>query len=626
MRARKLHARLAFFLLGTFILLVSACGGSSSSSSTTGSVDCSLPQNELGPGCGRLALSIADVTGDFASYVVGVNQVTLVRDDGVVVNALAAPAQVDFTQLVDASQLMATAYVPSGTYVSMSLTLDFGSADIEAEGQSGQLVKLSPVDSSGAALGVTTVNVQLGSGNTIVVQHDSSTLASLDFDLDASNSVDLSATPPTVMVSPVLYAAADFTDLPTSTAMGKLVSVDTSTASYVVDVQPLYYTGSHTFGTLAVVASSGTTFDVNGAAYTGAAGIQAMVALAAGTPTLAYGSFSPTDDSFKATEVYAGSSVPGATLDAVKGSVLSRNGNTLTVRGVTYVQSTGAVIYHSLVTVTLGAKTVVYQAGAPGTHLAISAVSVGQRVALLGTLTNTDPAALALDAGSADTGYARLAISEVGGALVSKSSSGVVLNLSEINNHRVSWYNFSGTGATSADDADPTLYQVNTGSLDLSAVVVGSPVEVKGLVQPFGAAPPDFNAATVGNYSLDDARLMVNWRPSGSTAPFSVFTTSQIVINLSDPNLGPLQVLRRGSEMTDLTALPSSPLIVPPANGLGTYAIRQNGVVTVYVSFSAFATDFKARMTGTTRTVGFFATGGYASGTFTATRIAASLK
>ena len=626
MRANKLYTRFASLFLCISVLLVSACGGSSSSSSTSGNVDCSLPQNELGPGCGRLALSIADATGDFASYVVGVNQVTLVRDDGLVVNVLPAPAQVDFTQLVDASQLMATAYVPSGTYVSMSLTLDFAGADIEAEGLSGQLVKLAPVDSSGAALGVTAVSVQLGSGNTIVVQHDSSTLASLDFDLDASNSVSLSATPPTVTVSPVLYAAANFTALPTSTAMGKLVSVDASTASYVVSVQPLYYAGSHTFGTLAVVTSSGTSFDVNGTAYTGAAGIQAMSALAAGTPTLAYGTFSPSDDSFQATEVYVGSSVPGATLDAVNGSVLSRSGNTLTVRGVTYVQSTGAVIYHSLVTVSLGAKTVVYQAGAPGTHLAISAISVGQRVALLGTLTSTDPAALALDAGSADTGYARLTLSEVGGALVSKSTSGVVLNLSEVNNHRVSWYNFSGTGTTSADDADPTLYQVNTGSLNLSSLTVGAPVEVKGFVQPFGAAPPDFNAASAGNYSLDDARLMVNWRPTGSVSPFSVFTTSQIVINLSDPDLGPLQVLRRGSEMTDLTALPTSPLIVPPTNGLGTYAIRQNGVVTVYVSFTAFATDLKGRMSGTTRMVGFFATGGYSSGTFTATRVAASLK
>lgn len=108
--------------------------------------------------------------------------------------------------------------------------------------------------------------------------------------------------------------------------------------------------------------------------------------------------------------------------------------------------------------------------------------------------------------------------------------------------------------------------------------------------------------------------------------PFSVFTTSQLSLDLADPELGPLQVLRRGGEMTDLTALPASPLIVPPANGLGTYAIRQDGVVTVYVSFAAFVTDLKDRLDGTTTLVSFFATGGYSSGTYTATRIAAALK
>ncbi|HSN18005.1 MAG TPA: DUF4382 domain-containing protein [Gammaproteobacteria bacterium] len=623
MRNLKLFSRLAFAGLALAVL-VSGCGGSSSSSNTA--VDCLQPANQASTSCAPLVLSLKDTTGDFASYVVTLQQVTLVRDDGLTANVLAAPAKVDFSQLVDASQVMATAYVPSGTYVSMSMTLDYSDADIEAESATGSLVKLAPVDSSGQPLGVTTVTVDLGSGSEITVLHDNTTLASLDFDLAASNTVNLGATPPSVVVSPILYASVNPTDLPTSTAMGTLTGVDLAAGTYGIQVQPLLYLGTKTFGSLTVATSSSTSFEIGGAPFTGSAGLQALAGQAAGTPTLAYGQYSPSDGRFEAEEVYAGSSVPGASLDAVNGSVLSRSGSLLTVRGVVYVQATGTVLYHALVTVTLGSKSVVYKAGEPGTLLTVGDVSVGQRVALLGTLTNTNLTALALDAGSADKGYVRLAPTEVSGTLVSTSAGQIVLNLDEVNHHRVGWYDFTGTGTTSVDDADPSLYQVATGSLSISSLTVGSPAEVWGFVSPFGSAPPDFNAESVGAYKLSGARIMASWRPNGTATPFSVATSSQLSLDLADPDLGPLEVLRRGSDMVALSSLPASPLIEPPSSGLGGYAIRQNGVVTVYVSFSAFVTDLQGRLAAGGKLTMFFATGGYASGTFTATRIAAAIK
>lgn len=613
--------RLAFAGL-VLAVLASGCGGSSSSPA----VDCSQPAAQAGANCAPLVLSLKDATGDFASYVVRLRQVTLLRSDGLTANVLAAPAQVDFSQLVDASQVMATAYVPSGTYVSMSMTLDYSDADIEAESATGSLVKLVPVDSAGQPLGVTTVTVDLGSGSEIVVQHDNTTLASLDFDLAASNTVKLSATPPSVVVSPILYASVNPADLPTSTAMGTLTGVDIAAGTYGIQVQPLFYLGNKTFGPLTVATSSSTSFEIGGAPFTGSAGLKALATQAAGTATLAYGQYSPSDGRFEAEEVYAGSSVPGASLDAVDGSVLSRSGNLLTVRGVVYVKATSTVLYHALVTVTLGSKSVVYKAGEPGTLLTVGDVSVGQRVALLGTLTNINLTALALDAGSAGKGYVRLAPAEVSGTLVSASAGQIVLNLDEVNHHRVAWYDFAGTGTTSADDADPSLYQVATGSLGVSSLTVGSPAEVWGFVSPFGSAPPDFTAESVGAYKLSGARIMASWRPDGSATPFSVATSSQLSLDLSDPNLGPLEVLRRGSEVVDLNSLPASPLITPPSSGLGGYAIRQNGVVTVYVGFPAFVADLQARLAAGGKLTMFFATGGYANGTFTATRIAAAIK
>ncbi len=596
------------------LALLAACGGGGSSVQPAAN--------------GTLYLSINDATGDFSSYAVTINQITLTRDDGVVVKALAAPVQVDLAQLVNVSELFGSASIPSGTYPTMSIDIDYTNADISAENASGQVVTLVPVTQSGAAAGVQTVTIKFTSGDAIVVRQGTPVLASLDFDLAASNTIDFTASPPTVTVAPFLYAVANPAELPYSQASGTLSAVNVAAATYTIDVVPLFYTGTKDFGSLTVGTGAQTSFSIDGKGYVGSAGIQAMAALTAGAPTLAYGTYSPPDGQFDAEEVLAGSSVPGATSDAVHGAVTARSGNTLTVVGLTYVYSTGEELRHSTVTVSIGTNTLVYKAGDPSAQVGIGAISVGQRVTILGTLTNTDPTALAMDAGAQDAGYVRLAPTNADGEVVAINSSQVTLALSELARHPPSWYDFAGTGSTSTLDADPANYQVNTGAIDLSGLTLGEPAEVDGFVQPFGQAPPDFNATTVGNFSTGGARLMVGWHPNGTAAPFSTEDSNLLVINLADPNIGPIAVLRRGGKPVDLSTLPASPLIVPPTSGTGRYAIRRGGTVTIYVSFSAFAGALQTQLNGSTVMIGFFGTGGYdvQSNTFTATRIGVNLK
>jgi len=575
-----------------------------------------------------VALSIRDAAGDFTSYAVTIDQITLTRQDGVTVKALPAPVPVDLAQLVSESELFGTVSLPSGTYTKMAIDVDYTNADISAENASGQVIGLTPVTQGGAAAGVETVTVQFPSSQELVVSQGSATFASLDFDLEASNSIDFSASPPTVTVSPFLYASLNPADLPYSRASGTLRSVDTSNSTYAIDVVPLFYTGTKDFGQLTVATDSQTYFHVNGTDYTGSSGLGAMGSLAAGTATLAYGTYDRSADRFDAVEVFAGSSVPGESMDAVHGSVVARSGNTLTVVGLTHVVSTDEELRHSTVTVGVGSNTVVYKAGDPSASAGIGDISVGQRVTILGTLTNTDPTSLTMDAGTTDTGYVRLAPSQVAGSVVSVNSGLVVLNLDAVNNHPVGWFDFGGTGSTSSLDADPSNYEVDTGSLSLSGLTLGQPAEIDGFVQPFGQAPPDFNAETIGNFRTDGARLMVMWRPNGTVAPFSTENPDQLVIDLADPNLGPQAVLRRGGTRVDLTSLPASPSIVPPSGGTGLYAIKQGGVVTIHVGFANFVSDLQSRLNGSTVMVAFFARGGYDAGsnTYTATRIAAQLK
>lgn len=593
--------------------MLGACGGGTSTTSATN---------------GTVYLNISDASGDFVSYVVNINQITLTRSDGMVVKALPAPVTVDLAQLVSSSQMFGSATLPSGTYTKMSIDIGYSNADISAENSAGQIVSLTPVNSGGTALTTATVNVKLSSSDPIVVQKGVPLLTSLDFDLEASNVVDFSASPPTVTVSPFIYVTVNPADLPYAQASGTLVSVDTANSVYKIDIAPLFYTGTKDFGTLVVGTDAQTFFAVNGATYTGAAGLQALQGLSSGTPTLAYGNYDFTKTQFEADQVYAGSSAPGVNSDSVHGSVLVRSGDTLTVFGVTYINATGEQIYHRAVTVTVGANTTVYEAGNPVSAVGIANISVGSRVTILGTLTDTTLSSLTMDAGVQDTGYVRLGPALVSGSVVTINSGQVNLDLTEVDHHPVGWYTFAGTGSTSTLDADPTNYEVATGALDLSNLSLGAVTEIGGFVQPFGQAPPDFNAETLGNYATSNTRLMVGWRPNGTTAPFSVENATQLVINLADPNIGPFAVLRQGGVMTDLSALPASPTIMPGSSGTGLFAIRQAGTVTMYVSFANFVADLQTRLNGSTVMIGLFARGGYNSGTNTVTvqRMAVNLR
>lgn len=598
------------------LAMLAACGGGGTSSIIPSGTE------------GTVAFSIADSSGDFVSYAVDINQITLTRSDGVVVKALPAPVPVDLAQLVSSSQLFANATLPSGTYTSMSIDVGYANADISAENASGQVVSLTPVDSKGAPLTTATVTVRLSTTDPIVVQKGVPLLASLDFDLEASNIIDFGASPPTVTVSPFFYVAVNPTDLPYAQASGLLTSVDTAASTYTIDLMPLFYTGTKDFGSMVIGTGSQTFYAVNGTTYTGSAGLQALAALPSGSPTLAYGSYDLGKTMFEADQVYAGSSVPGVNSDSVHGSVIARSGDTLTVFGVTYVNATSEQIYHSTVTVNLGTNTTVYIAGDPVTAATLAAISVGSRVTIQGTLTDTTPSSLTMDAGVQDTGYVRVGPSRVSGTVSTINSGQVNLVLAEVDHHPVGWFNFAGTGSTPTLDADPTNYEVATGTLDLSGLSLGAATEIDGFVQPFGQAPPDFNAVSLGNFADANTRLMVGWRPNGTTAPFSVENATQLVIDLADPDIGPFAVLREGGVLTNLTSLPASPTIAPDSGGTGLFAIRKAGTVTIYVSFANFVTALQGQLNGSTVMTGLFARGGYDAGsnTFTVQRMAVNLR
>src|ERR1700749_720289 len=100
---------------------------------------------------------------------------------------------------------MSAGQIPVANYVSATLTIDYSAATISADDGTGQGVALKPVDSSGNALTTAlSVAVELDNRNHLVITPGATSRLAFDFNLAASNTVDLTAG--TVTVAPTLVA------------------------------------------------------------------------------------------------------------------------------------------------------------------------------------------------------------------------------------------------------------------------------------------------------------------------------------------------------------------------------------------------------------------------------------
>lgn len=610
-------------------VLLAACNSGSSSSLVSPTPTAPAPACDAGSsdtsGCGQLALSLTDADGDFLSYTVTVKSLTLTRKDGAIVDALPNAVQVDFVQYADLREFVSLANVPPGTYTKGTITLDYTTADIEVE-QNGLAVKATPLNPDGTALTTAILKISLDGHGPLTIERGVPSLLSLDFNLEASNTVDLTATPPTVTVEPLLVADVDVPASKDMRVRGPLVKVNSGDSDYRVALRP-FHLRDGAFGDVTVYTTATTTFEINGQNYVGADGLTALAAAGATTATRATGSYDVETHTYTATDVAVGSDVPGGTDDVVEGTVIARDPaapNVLTVRGATLIRAEHSAVFAGEVTVTVGPDTVVREPGSTDTFDA-SDVSVGQRVTLFGTLTDTDAGALALDA---TEGHIRMRYSRVAATLNSIDAGTMAVTVYSINGLPPAWFNFAGTGTSAGVDADPASYSVALNGLDETHLATGDPVRILGLVAPYGTAPDDFDAHSVADFANASARIVADWSNDGATAPFSVMNSDGLALDLGNPNLGTRHYLRRGGVRSDLANLPSSPMIVPGAGGLGTFAIRQDGAVQIYIDFASFEADLTNRLNGSTTMTGFFAQGGFnaENNTLTATVIAVNLR
>jgi len=605
-------SRFGLAVVGVAAMLLAACGGGSSGS--TGGTASNTPAGGCAD-CGTLLVGVTDADGDFVSYSVDVQSVTLKRGNGATIETLPATTRIDFAQLTDLADLLSVAAIAPGDFVGGKIRLDYSNAEIFVE-KAGQLVPAKVVGENGQPLGVVDLDVQLSNRDRLVITRGRAAFLSLDFDLAASNEVDLTQDPVLIKARPFIVAEVQPVDEKDLRLRGALVSVDTGASSYRVDVRP-WQRRDGSFGEVTVHTSAQTTFEIAGTAYTGAPGLAALAQQPAGTLTVAFGTLAVQSRDFTADVVHAGDSVGGQRTDAVHGSVVARKGNQLTVKGAFAVRRDRDAAFQRTVLVDVGADTKVLKAGSMQA-LDASAISVGQNIVAFGTFIEPPAASPSATPPTLDAtaGRVRLDVTALRGSVVSAVAGQLNLKLRAIDRLGVEMYDFAGTGATAATDADPSNYEVATSTLPLATLGSDEAAKVLGFVRPFGSAPADFEGRTVIDRRDLPAALVIGWGENGASAPFLSSGNAGLVLDLHNAAIGERHTLTVGMRTIDLLGLPASPTIVG-ADGRTVFGLAEIDHVELFTSFADFVAELNSRLAAGEKAQGLAAYGNYDEGTST---------
>jgi hypothetical protein len=630
---------------------LSACGGGMSSSSTSASTPAApvTPASCTSTTCGSMVMTLTDAAGDFLTYQVNLVSLQLKKADGTLVETLPATTSVDFTQVVNLSEILSARQIPPGNYVAAQVTVDFTNAVIMVDDGTGAGVAVKPVDSSGAALGQLQLMVQLDNKNQLQITAAKTSRIAFDFNLLASNMVDLTAK--TVTVSPVLAASVVPVDNKQIRVRGEITSVDAANSDYVVQVDPFHEHHNDRLSPLTVQTTDTTTFEINGTPFTGASGLAQLATLPANTVAVAFGTIDATALTFTAGSVLAGSSVEGGGFDHISGTVIARTGNTLTVHGAHMQDHDNGddhggdndhdgddnfVNGNSTVTIAAAtAVTVQGQSAAAPAHT-VAEISVGSLIDAFGTGSKDGSGKVSFDASA---GRVRLDFTSVQGVLDAVGTNQLTIKLNSIGRIPSSLFSFTGTGSPSGVPSNPTAYVLATGNLSLTPFTVGNSLMGIGLVSPFGSAPPDFNAVTLANGSqgdMDDnddgddnqgkgAQMDIDWGRSGTTKPFKSLDATHLDLDVANTDIGNHHRIQVDPLDIDISQLATDPSIVSASSSMTQFQITgQHGRATD--NFSSFG-DFEAALAkdldGTTTALRLTADGQYdaSSNTFTARRI-----
>jgi hypothetical protein len=614
-------------------------------------------------GCGNSTFTygtvLVTVSGDlpspYTAYIADITSFSLLQSNGnygyTFQGSSGAGKTVDFTKLADTSEVFGSPAVLEGTYTSAVITVNYGAGANSLAAQlyvdiGGQSQAATILDSTGATPTTITYTVKFDPAHPLVVKKGTPTALDLHFDMAASTTLDVTASSIKATVRPFLTASTQPVATKPLRTRGEFVAVDTTGSNFTINAVAFFDSPSYSSspnGAIQVQTTDQTTYNVNGVLFRGASGLAAINALPIRTIVAAYGSLgnitaTPQKPIFNATEVYAGVAIENLLATRVVGTVASRTGNTFHVHNAELVATNGSttsgvrIQFLNDLLVTMDATTLVSLDGQPpeasGDSHNLQLLSVGQQVDLEGQV-KLDSTGTTITSVDASGGLIRLTHTTAWGTLNSAVPGTATANLVSLGGAEPGVLTFTGTGSATGADADPTAYDINTGTVDLSTAAATTPLPLfrfDGIVNSFGAAPPDFvaSAATAGDAT--EQVLAIDWLNGGTAAPFLSSSSAGIVVNIGDANLGASRAIQTGPTSIDLYAANVSPTIVADASLTGQFSIGNPASTTginVFHSFAAYLTQLGTVLNGTNKLQKLVAVGHWddTAKTFTAYRI-----
>jgi hypothetical protein len=599
-------------------------------------------------GTAVVTLTSTASTDNFLAYRVSLVAVQLQGASGNAgLTVLPASTMVDFATLTDVSEVLGAVPVSKGTYASALITLDYSAAQIVYDDGSVNGVALTPVGADGKALAQVQITLSLDPSDPFRVAPKGASQLALEFNLAASNLVDVSRK--TVTVTPLIAGSALPIDAKPVRVRGPLASFGgvansasasittisgaTSSGSLTLSVMPFNSTAAGG-GQLAVILSDLTTYEINGIESTGVTGQGQLATSGTGAAAIAYGtlanvdpvatttvsgqtSATPATVSFVASQVLAGGSVQGSGLDRVSGTVAARSGGTLALEDATLVGADGLETFlGGTTTVLMGANTLVTVFGQGGTQLNdTQQVSVGSVIDAFGVASVVSSDTATLDASA---GRVRLDNTTASGLVTAQGTGALNLNLAFLGGRAIAPFDFIGSGAAAAQYQVSTD-QASTGALDLTNSTLGAPVIVTGLTAAFGAAPPNFIAATLLDPTTIQAELVVDYG-AGTAAPFTTYNGSAIDVDIRNPSIGARHEIQVGAQTINVLGLASGVSIVPDptaSNTVFTIGHSASSSTENFETYAAFIARVQAELQGATLATGVTAAGQYTASTAT---------
>lgn len=566
------HARgLMLFLIMSIATLLAGCGGAGTDTTNTDNTN-TLPATQEK---GDVMISLTDAEGDFLEYRVAVTALTLTHNSGAVLSVMPQSTDVDFAQYVDTSELLSITQVPRGRYDSASITLDFSNAQIIVQDDAGNPVEAEAVDENGAALGEITVNLSFRDGERFVISRGTLSHIALDFDLNASNSIEFTETAALVTVSPVLTADTLHNHSKPTRLRGLINEVDVDNQKIALSVRP-FHQRLVNFGEADVYTDNNTIYEIDGEPVSTELGLSTLAELPENSAMIALGKWQAQSRRYVASEIYAGSSVPWDSEDFIKGTVVARDGNQITLRGAVLEQHNGQVTLNDELTLTINADAKISR---EQSRVSLEAVSVGSRILASGS-------AISDELFEVSDGFVRIRSSVLTGEIV--TADPLVLDLQMINARRLELFDFSGTGSNPENDADPSAYEIDTQTLSTAAFNSGDMIKVIGYSADYASAPADFIANTLVDVSDLDAFLVIDYGTLGGDNALNIDADGILV--------DPMNAARKHHVVRAATALELQTQTQLLAQAGGIFTITEGGVINIYRNYSEFMASLNNRL------------------------------